>query len=135
MTLKKTRLTEVVSLVGPCTVGILTVGQTVTPVGIASTSFIKGIVMHNCGIGSIVSSLYFYPSSSDDPANVAHAHTAHRMARIDLVENETFFYEMNYPVTLAGSDRVVVELLPSVFGPTNGQVRVNFQIIGDTDIG
>ena len=79
--------------------------------------------------------LYFYPSSASDPANMAHAHTAHRMARIDLVENETFFYEMNYPVTLAGSDRVVVELLPSVFGPQSGNVRVNFQIIGDTDIG
>lgn len=135
MTFKKTRLTEVVSLVGPCTVGIYTVGQTVTPVGIASTSYIKGVVMHNCGIGSVVTSLYFYPSSADDPANVAHAHTAYRMARIDLVENETFFYEMNYPVTLAGSDRIVVELLPSVFGGSGIGTVVNVQVLGDTTIG
>lgn len=135
MDLKKTRLTEVISLVGPCTVGIYTVGQTVTPVGIASTTFVKGVIMHNCGIGSIISSLYFYPGSSGDPANASHAHTAHRMARVDLVENETFFYEMNYPLTLAQSDRVVVELYPSVFGPSDGNVRVNFQILGDTAVG
>ena len=49
MALKKTQLIGITSVVGMSTVGILTVGVTDTQggVGIASTCFIKSVVMHN----------------------------------------------------------------------------------------
>ena len=88
MTLQKTKLSDVISVTGVTTVGIFTVGQSVTPVGVTSTSYVKGIVMHNIGIGSVVSSLYFYPTGENV---LGHANTAFRMARVDLAESETFF--------------------------------------------
>tara|TARA_A100001515_G_C4584264_1_gene213980 strand:+ start:1953 stop:2348 length:396 start_codon:yes stop_codon:yes gene_type:complete len=131
MTLQKTKLSDVISVTGVTTVGIFTVGQSVTPVGVTSTSYVKGIVMHNIGIGSVVSSLYFYPTGENV---LSHANTAFRMARVDLAESETFFYETNYPITMTGSDRIVVEILPSTNGGSGIGTVVNFQILGDTDI-
>ena len=48
MTLKKTQLLDIVSVTGISTVGILTVGvtQTAGGVGIASTTYMKNIIMH-----------------------------------------------------------------------------------------
>ena len=49
MALRKTQLLDIVSVTGISTVGILTVGvtQTAGGVGIASTTYIKNIIMHN----------------------------------------------------------------------------------------
>lgn len=131
MALKKTKLSDVISVTGVSTVGIFTVGQSVTPAGITSTSYIRGIVMHNIGIGSIVTSLYFYPTGENV---LSHANTSFRMARVDLAENETFFYETNYPITMTGNDQLVVEILPSINGGSGIGTVVNFQLLGDTDI-
>ena len=131
MTLQKTKLSDVISVTGVSTVGIFTVGQSVTPAGITSTSYIRGIVMHNIGIGSIVTSLYFYPTGENV---LSHANTSFRMARVDLAESETFFYETNYPITMTGSDQLVVEILPSSNGGSGIGTVVNFQLLGDTDI-
>ena len=51
MGLKRTKLLGVQSITGISTVGILTVGTTQTTggVGIASTSYIRGVIMHNTG--------------------------------------------------------------------------------------
>ena len=56
------------------------------------------------------------------------------MARVDLAESETFFYETNYPITMTGSDQIVVDILPSTNGGSGIGTVVNFQILGDTDI-
>ena len=60
MALKKTQLLDVVSITGVNTVGILTVGVTQTSggVGIASTTFIRSVVMHNTGLGTARVSLF-----------------------------------------------------------------------------
>ena len=60
MALKKTQLLDVVSITGVNTVGILTVGVTQTSggVGIASTTFIRSVIMHNTGLGTARVSLY-----------------------------------------------------------------------------
>ena len=49
MGLKRTKPLGVQSITGITTVGILTVGTTPTAggVGIASTSYIRGVIMHN----------------------------------------------------------------------------------------
>ncbi len=135
MALKRTKLLGIQAVTGINTVGILTVGTTATAggVGIASTTYLRGVVMHNTGLATATSSLYVYPSSV---AVSGVGQTAYRLARVDLASNETFFFEMNYPLVLTNQEKIVVEVTaPSatVGGAGIGSV-VNYQILGDTDI-
>ena len=63
--------------------------------------------MHNTGLTTATSSLYVYPSGVSD---VTVGQTAYRLARVDLDSNETFFYEMNYPLVLTDQEKIVVEV-------------------------
>ena len=135
MSLKRTKLLGIQAVTGINTVGILTVGTTATAggVGIASTTYLRGVVMHNTGLATCTSSLYVYPSGV---AASGVGETAYRLARVDLNSNETFFFEMNYPLVLVDQEKIVVEVTqPSaaVGGAGIGSV-VNYQILGDTDI-
>ena len=137
MGLKRTKLLHVQSVTGIATVGILTVGVTETAggVGIASTTYLRGVVMHNTGIATATSSFYIYPSSESTPVTGVGV-TAYRLSRVDLRSNETFFFECNYPIVLGDRDKVVVEITQpaeSVGGAGIGSV-VNYQLLGDTDI-
>ena len=137
MGLKRTKLLHVQSVTGIATVGILTVGVTNTAggVGIASTTYLRGVVMHNTGLATATSSLYIYPSSESTPVTGVGV-TVNRLVRVDLASNETFFFETNYPIVLGDRDKVVVEITapgPGVGGAGIGSV-VNYQILGDTDI-
>ena len=135
MGLKRTKLLGIQSVTGISTVGILTVGTTQTAggVGIASTTYLRGVVMHNTGLSTATAGLYVYPSSQ---AVVAYGITAHRLAKVDLASNETFFFEMNYPLVLTDQEKIVVDVnapAATVGGAGIGSM-VNFQILGDTDI-
>ena len=135
MSLKRTKLLGIQAVTGINTVGILTVGTTATAggVGIASTTYLRGVVMHNTGLSTCTSSLYVYPS---DVSDVSVGQTAYRLARVDLNANETFFFEMNYPLVLVDQEKIVVEVTQpatEVGGAGIGSV-VNYQILGDTDI-
>ena len=133
MGLKRTKLLGIQAVTGISTVGILTVGvtQTAGGVGIASTTYLRGVVMHNTGLATATSSLYVYPSGVSD---VTVGQTAYRLARVDLDSNETFFYEMNYPLVLVDQEKIVVEVTQSSNGGAGIGSAVNFQILGDTDI-
>ena len=133
MALKKTELLNVTAVTGIATVGILTVGTTQTAggVGIASTTYIRSVVMHNTGLGTARTSLYIYPSGVE--ASGA-AQTAYRILRVDLAPSETTFFETNYPITLTGSDKLVVEVNAPDTGGTGIGSAVNFLVNGDTDI-
>ena len=133
MGLQRTKLLGIQAVTGVSTVGILTVGTTPTAVGIASTTYLRGVVMHNTGLATATSSLYVYPSGASD---VSVGQTAYRLARVDLASNETFFFEMNYPLVLVNQEKIVVEVTQpaaSVGGAGIGSA-INFQILGDTDI-
>lgn len=135
MALKRTKLLGIESVTGINTVGILTVGVTETAggVGIASTTYLRGVVMHNTGLSTATSSLYVYPNGVSD---VSVGQTAYRLLRVDLDSNETFFYEMNYPLVLVNQEKIIVEVTQpaaSVGGAGIGSA-INFQILGDTDI-
>jgi hypothetical protein len=133
MALRRTKLLNIQSVTGIATVGIFTVGTTQTAVGIASTTYLRSVIMHNTGLATATSSLYVYPSGV---AASGVGQTAYRLARVDLNANETFFFETNYPLVLTSQDKVVVEITqPSsaVGGAGIGSV-VNYQILGDTDI-
>jgi len=133
MALKKTKLLNVTSVTGIATVGILTVGTTSTGggVGIASTTYIRSVVMHNTGLGTARTSLYIYPSSQ---AVSGVGVTAHRILRVDLAPSETTFFETNYPITLTNQDKLVVEVNAPDSGGTGIGSAVNFLVNGDTDI-
>ena len=132
MTLKKTQLLDIVSVTGLSTVGILTVGvtQTAGGVGIASTTYIKNVIMHNTGLGTARVSLYMNPDTN--PVSVAT--TANRFLRVDMAPNETTFFESTYPIVMTGSDSLSVEVLAPDVGGTGIGSAVNFIVNGDTDV-
>ena len=132
MALKKTQLLDIVSVTGLATVGILTVGvtQTAGGVGIASTTYMKNIIMHNTGIGTARVSLYVNPSTT--PVSIAV--TANRFLRVDLAPNETTFFESTYPIVMTDRDSLTVEVsAPDAGGVGIGSI-VNFIVNGDTDV-
>ena len=133
MGLKRTKLLGIQSVTGIATVGILTVGTTQTAggVGIASTTYLRSVVMHNTGLATATSSIYVYPSS-ETVSGVGK--TAYRLGRVDLASNETYFFEMNYPLVLVDQEKIVVEVTAPATGGTGIGSAINFQIIGDTDI-
>ena len=133
MGLKRTKLLGIQAVTGINTVGILTVGTTPTAggVGVASTTYLRGVVMHNTGLATATSSLYVYPSGVSD---VSVGQTAYRLARVDLNANETFFFEMNYPLVMVDGEKIIVEVTASSVGGAGIGSAINYQILGDTDI-
>ena len=135
MGLKRTKLLGIQAVTGINTVGILTVGVTPTAggVGIASTTYLRGVVMHNTGLATATSSLYVYPSGE---SNITVGQTAYRLARVDIASNETFFFEANYPIVLTDREKIVVEVTQpaATVGGAGIGSAINYQILGDTDI-
>ena len=87
--------------------------------------------MHNTGVGTASAGLYIYPSGQ---SVIAYGITAHRLAKVDLAANETFFFEMNYPLVLTDQEKIVVDVTAPGSGGLGIGSMVNFQILGDTDI-
>ena len=133
MALLKTQLLDITSITGVATAGILTVGVTPTAggVGIASTTFIRSVVMHNTGLGTARVSLFL--NNFTTPV-LAYGVTAARFLRVDLAPNETTFFETNYPIVMEDKDSLVVEILPPDAGGTGIGSVVNFIVNGDTSI-
>ena len=132
MALKKTQLLDITSVTGISTVGILTVGvtQTAGGVGIASTTYMKNIIMHNTGLGTARVSLYLNPNTT--PVSIAV--TANRFLRVDIAPNETTFFESTYPIVLTHHDSLSVEITAPDAGGTGIGSAVNFIVNGDTDV-
>ena len=117
------------------TVGILTVGVTNTNggVGIASTCYVKSVIMHNTGLGTARVSLYMNESAVQNA--VATGVTANRFLRVDIAANETTFFETNYPLVMANwGDTLSVAIDAPDDGGTGIGSMVNFIVNGDTDI-
>ena len=135
MALKKTQLVGITSVVGLSTVGILTVGVTNTAggVGIASTSYVKSVIMHNTGLGTARVSLYLNQGAVQNA--VATGVTANKFLTIDLAPNETSFFETNYPLVMGTwGDTLSVAIDAPEAGGTGIGSMVNFIVNGDTDI-
>ena len=132
MALKKTQLLDITSVTGIATVGILTVGvtQTAGGVGIASTTYMKNIIMHNTGLGTARVSLYVNPNTT--PVSVAV--TANRFLRVDIAPNETTFFESTYPIVMTSNDSLSVEISAPDSGGVGVGSMVNFIVNGDTDV-
>ena len=133
MALKKTQLLDITSVTGIATVGILTVGVTETAggVGIASTTYVKNIIMHNTGVGTARVSAYINPNTT--PVT-GYGVTVNRFLRIDVAPNETTFFESTYPIVLTNRDSLSVEVNAPDEGGTGIGSAVNFIVNGDTDV-
>jgi len=134
MALKKTQLLDITSVTGIATVGILTVGvtQTAGGVGIASTTYLKNIIIHNTGLGTARVSAYINPNTT--PVETGYGVTANRFLRIDLAPNETTFFESTYPIVMTTHDSLTVEVNAPDAGGTGIGSAVNFIVNGDTDV-
>ena len=134
MALKKTQLLDITSVTGIATVGILTVGitQTAGGVGIASTTYMKNVIMHNTGLGTARVSLYVNPNTT--PVLTGYGITANRFLRVDIAPNETTFFESTYPIVLTHHDSLTVEVQAPDTGGTGIGSAVNFIVNGDTDV-
>ena len=134
MALKKTQLLDIQSVTGIATVGIFTVGvtQTAGGVGVASTSYIKNIIMHNTGLGTARVSMYINPNTT--PVLTGFGVTANRFLRIDLAPNETTFFESTYPIVMTNNDTLSVEINAPDAGGSGIGSAVNFIVNGDTDV-
>ena len=134
MALKKTQLLDITSVTGIATVGIFTVGVTPTAggVGVASTSYLKNVIIHNTGLGTARVSMYINPNTS--PVITGYGITAERFLRVDLASNETTFFESTYPIVLTDRDSLTVEISAPASGGTGIGSAVNFIVNGDTDV-
>ncbi len=136
MGLKRTKLLDIQSITGINTVGIFTVGITdcTGPVGVASTTYIRGVISHNTGMNTCRASVYAYPKGAARPEATGYGVSAYRLSKVDLAENETYFFEPNYPIVLVDRESLVVEISASVAAGTGIGSMVNFQLLGDTDV-
>ena len=134
MALKKTQLLDVTSVTGIAIVGILTVGVTATAggVGIASTTYVRSVIMHNTGLGTARVSLYI--NNNTTPVITGYGITAARILRVDMAGNETTFFESNYPIVMTSNDTLTVEVNIPDAGGTGIGSAVNFIVNGDTDV-
>lgn len=132
MALKRTKLLHVQSITGVATVGIFTVGVTQTPVGIASTTYLRSVIMHNTGLSTATSSIYIYPSGE---SVTGVGQTQYRIFRYDISSNETLFFETVYPLVLTDQDKIVFEITPpaAAAGGAGVGTAINVQLLGDTE--
>ena len=133
---KRTKLLDIQSITGVATVGIFTVGVTdcTGPVGVASTSYIRGVVAHNTGLGTATASISVYPAGVARAEVTGYGITAYRLAKVDISSNETFFFEPNYPIVMVDREALIVEVTRPLDGGSGIGSMVNFQILGDTDV-
>ena len=140
MGLKRTKLLDVQSITGISTVGIFTVGITdcTGPVGVASTTYLRGVIMnHAVGLNSCTASVYIYPKSAqgqEKAGNTGIGDTNYQILRVNLIKNETYFFEPVYPIVLVDRESIVVSVRGAVDNGSGIGTQVNFQILGDTDV-
>ena len=136
MTIRKTKILDLKSLTGVTTVGIFTAGTTSTDAGTAGTSYVKGLIAHNTGLGTCGFSMYIVKDQTQVAPGVSEANETNRILRVNLESNETFFFEAPYPITLTANDAIAVDV--RVAGGSGGgtgiSTVVNVQLLGDTDI-
>ena len=87
--------------------------------------------MHNTGLGTARVSLYLNPNTSPI---TGYGVTANRFLRIDMLPNETTFFETTYPIVLTNNDTLSVEVNAPDTGGTGIGSAVNFIVNGDTDV-
>ena len=143
---QQNKLSQIISVTGINTVGILTIGVTETAggvVGIATTTYIRTALFHNAGragaattsgyagLGTATCSVYIYPHFEEIEGV---GKTAYRLLRRDIAPNETYMWDLpSYPIIMTDREKFVVEInKPADYvGGTGVGTVVNVQLYGD----
>ncbi len=125
------KLSPIISLTGISTTGVFTIGITETAggVGIASTTYIRSILMHNTGLGTCTSSVYVYPHFEEVEGI---GKSSYRLLRRDLAPAETYLWDLpSYPIIMTDREKIVLEITAPSSGGTGIGSMVNYIIFGD----
>ena len=142
---QQSKLSQIISITGINTVGILTIGVTETAggvVGIATTTYIstalfqyagkaEGAATSYAGLGTVTCSVYIYPHFEEVEGV---GKTAYRLLRRDIAPNETYMWDLpSYPIIMTDREKFVVEInKPADYvGGTGVGTVVNVQLYGD----
>ena len=108
--------------------------STVYEVGSAKTAFVRTIAVHHASLGSTTSGqqqvvqILYVPSS-----HVGVGTFGHRIARLNLAPDDTFFFEPHYPLTLdTTGDRIQVFNEGYFYGGASAS-PVNVLVMGDRE--
>ena len=110
--------------------------STVYQVGSAQTAYIKCIIIHNSTVGTANTDLsqqaqiYMVPNSG---GSVGTATDGHRIARISLAANDTFFFEPQYPITLPSNGDSIQIFNEGTFNLGAATNDINVVILGDKE--
>ena len=89
------------------------------------------------GLGSCTASVYIYPKSAqgqEKATSTGIGDTNYQILRVNLIKNETYFFEPVYPIVLVDRESIVVAVGGAVDNGSGIGTQVNFQILGDTDV-
>jgi hypothetical protein len=114
---------------------------TVYSVGSAKTAYIRSIVIFNSNVGTANTGLsqtvqiYAVPNSG---GSVGVATAGNRIGRVSLTADDTFFYDLQYPITLQNTgDSIQVfnegSFAWSLSGIATATNPVNVMILGDRE--
>lgn len=105
-------------------------------VGSAKTTYIRSIVVYNSTIGTANTDLsqtvqiYMVPNSG---GSVGIATSGNRIGRISLVGNDTFFFELQYPITLPDTGDSIQVFNEGTFNLGAATNPVNVLVLGDRE--
>lgn len=122
---------------------VISAGTTATvySVGSAKTAYIRSIVIYNSSVGTANTSLaqtiqiYMVPNSG---GSVGIATSAHRIGRVSLTADDTFFYDLQYPITLQNTGDSIQVFNEGTFAWTLSGIAtatnpVNVVVLGDKE--
>ena len=110
--------------------------STVYEVGSAKTSYIRSVVLYNSTVGTSSTDLsqqaqiYVVPNNAN---SVGTATDGNRIARISLVANDTFFYELQYPIILSSTGDSIQVFNEGTFNLGAATNPINVLVLGDRE--
>lgn len=123
---------------------VISAGTTATvySVGSAKTAYIRSVVIYNNTVGTANTGLsqtvqiYMVPNSG---GSVGVATAAHRLGRVSLTADDTFFYDLQYPITLQNTGDSIQVFNEGSFAWTLSGIAtatnpVNVVVLGDREL-
>lgn len=109
---------------------------TVYSVGSAKTAYIRSVVLYNSTVGTAntdlaqTAQIYMVPNNG---GSVGTATDGNRIARISLTADDTFFYELQYPITLSSNGDSIQVFNEGTFNLGAATNPINVIVLGDRE--
>lgn len=106
------------------------------------TVYIRGLLIHNVSVGSTSSGIsqtfqiYMVPNSG---GSVGVATSAHRIGRASVIPDDTYFFELQYPITLKNDGDSIQVFNEGRFAWTSSGIAtawnpINVLVLGDREV-